>query len=379
MSIEAMKWAMEQEISPSGAKFILLCLCDYAGKKTDLAFPSIETLCKKTSQDRKTVISGLDKLCDLGFIEEIGAFPGGVKQYRIIGLPDEDNHYVYRVFDTRTGEFYIGARSRDGDVNSDYFFGGSRWIQEKGRENLSREILGIYTTRKEAELTETFLVNSFRKSAKLKNKFLPREKDVPKTAPVPKTVPVPKTGQGSTENGTSRSTENGTGVSRKRDRVVPKTVHRTINKPLVEPLEEPLSKGTDLIAPDESGAPEEPKSISTQVWDAYNTAYFNRYGTETIRDALANTHISRFIACVGKKEAPHIAAFYVSINKQYYISRYHDLGDLVKDAKGIRTQWVTGRVMTNTKAAQMDGTATNADAVKEAMEIWKRRNGHAHV
>lgn len=138
-------------------------------------------------------------------------------------------------------------------------------------------------------------------------------------------------------------------------------------------------QGTGLLAPDKSGAPEEEISPSTQVWEAYNTAYFNRYGTDTIRDALANKSISRLIDCVGKKEAPHIAAFYLSINKQYYITRYHDLETLVKDAKGIRTQWVTGRTMTNTRAAQLDSTATNADAVKEAMEIWKRRNGHANV
>lgn len=135
----------------------------------------------------------------------------------------------------------------------------------------------------------------------------------------------------------------------------------------------------DLPAPDKSGAPEEEISPSTQVWEAYNTAYYNRYGTETIRDALANKSISRLIACVGKKEAPHIAAFYVSINKQFYISRYHDLETLVKDAKGIRTQWVTGRVMTNTRAAQLDSTATNVDAAREAIEMLRRRNKNASV
>lgn len=135
----------------------------------------------------------------------------------------------------------------------------------------------------------------------------------------------------------------------------------------------------DLPAPDSSGAPEKKPALTDEAWEAYNTAYFNRYGTETIRDAKANAFLSRLIACVGKKEAPHIAAFYVSLNKQYYISRYHDLGDLVKDAKGIRTQWVTGRVMTNARAAQLDSTATNVDAAREAIEMLRRRNKNASV
>lgn len=132
------------------------------------------------------------------------------------------------------------------------------------------------------------------------------------------------------------------------------------------------------LALEKSSAPKE-ESPSSEVWDAYSTAYFNRYGTEPIRDGKANKNVLDFIARVGIKEAPHIAAFFVSINKKYYLERYHDIGLLVSDAQALRTQWVTGRVMTSTKAAQMDGTATNADAVNEAIAMLRRRNGHASV
>lgn len=135
----------------------------------------------------------------------------------------------------------------------------------------------------------------------------------------------------------------------------------------------------DDFAPDESGALEKKKALTDDAWEAYNTAHFNRYGVDSIRDAKANSCLRDLIACVGKKEAPHIAAFFVSLNKKLYLESHHDIGLLKRDAKGIRTQWATGRIMTSTKAAQLDGTATNADAVKEAMEIWKRRNGHANV
>lgn len=138
-------------------------------------------------------------------------------------------------------------------------------------------------------------------------------------------------------------------------------------------------KATELPAPKKSGATEKSPAPSEEVWKAFNAAYFNRYGTEHIRDAKSNRNIVDFIARVGAKEAPHIAAFYVSHNKKYYIEVQHDVGIMLKDAAGLRTQWATGRTMTSTRAAQLDGTATNANAVNEAIEMWKRREKNAAI
>ena len=72
MSVDAISWAMEQDIFPSTAKFVLVCLCDNVGM-SEVVFPSLETLCRKTSQDRKTVIGCLDRLCE-GYLYNIGDF-----------------------------------------------------------------------------------------------------------------------------------------------------------------------------------------------------------------------------------------------------------------------------------------------------------------
>ena len=58
MSIEALNWAFNQPIKPTSLKFVLVAMCDYASENLE-AFPSIETLAKKTSQNRKTVVSNL--------------------------------------------------------------------------------------------------------------------------------------------------------------------------------------------------------------------------------------------------------------------------------------------------------------------------------
>ena len=209
MSINAISWAMNQDVFPSTAKFVLVCLCDNVGMD-EVVFPSLETLCKKTSQDRKTVIACLDRLCSLGLLQEVGVKAGGVKKYRVIGLPSNRSHYVYRLTHKESGEFYIGVRSCDSTPMFDDYFGSGRWPQEVEKRLLSKEIIGIYATREEAELAEIYFINVNRDSDLIKNRFLPRKWQVPNTEPVPLSTPVPKTeplqfqerNEGSTKNGT---------------------------------------------------------------------------------------------------------------------------------------------------------------------------------
>ena len=197
MSISAISWALDQDIYPSTAKFVLVCLCDYCGMDNKV-FPSIKTLCRKTSQDRKTVISSLDRLEEIGLIQHVGARNGGIKEYSIIGLPDSSNHYVYRLTHIETGEFYIGLRSCYCNPSEDKYYGSGRWPQEVCREKLSKEIIGIFKTRQEAEITESFLINKHKDDLLFKNKFSPKiiiqsNKPVPNTELVPRTEPVPNT------------------------------------------------------------------------------------------------------------------------------------------------------------------------------------------
>lgn len=139
-------------------------------------------------------------------------------------------------------------------------------------------------------------------------------------------------------------------------------------------------KGSKALAPKKSGAPKEKsEAVTNEAWAAYNTAYFNRYGTEMIETGKTRGQMMTFLKRVGREDAPHIAAFYVSLNNKYYIQNQHTLGALVSDAEALRTQWITGRTMTSARAAQIDSTATNANAVNEAIEMLRRRNGNAAI
>lgn len=75
MSVEAITWALGQQIEHSATKFVLVVLANCAGASFS-AWPSISYLCGATSQDRKTVIQALKRLRDMGLIERSGEMKG---------------------------------------------------------------------------------------------------------------------------------------------------------------------------------------------------------------------------------------------------------------------------------------------------------------
>lgn len=108
MSIEAVSWALAQSISPSSAKFVLVVLGNCANGDSRLAHPSVAHLAEATGQDRKTVIAGLHKLREMGFIEDTGERRGTTGQV-----------VVYRLKNPESGtaeQSQIGNSSESGTV-----------------------------------------------------------------------------------------------------------------------------------------------------------------------------------------------------------------------------------------------------------------------
>jgi len=69
MSFVAEGWAWEQECPTSAAKLVLVCLAWYANKEGERAFPSIQTICRRTHLNPKTVRKALSALCASGLTE----------------------------------------------------------------------------------------------------------------------------------------------------------------------------------------------------------------------------------------------------------------------------------------------------------------------
>jgi hypothetical protein len=175
-----------------------------------------------------------------------------------------------------------------------------------------------------------------------------------------------------TDEGGERHSEG----SERRSKKAVKEVHSS--NPRSNPESNPVSL-PDFAGEESPSADTEIQAACRATWKSYSDAYFNRYGVEPVRNAAVNTSIKSFVQKLPHNEAPYVAAFFVSHNDKFYVQKTHPVFLLLKDAEGLRTQWATGREMTSTRAAQMDGTATNANAAQEAIAMLRRRNGNASV
>ena len=96
---------------------------------------------------------------------------------------------------------------------------------------------------------------------------------------------------------------------------------------------------------------------SAPVWQAYASAYVDRYATEPVRNARSNAMLCQLVDRLGDDAAP-VAAWYVRRgNRQLYVASKHAVDLLLRDAEGLRTEWATGRTVTETQARQADRTA----------------------
>lgn len=103
MSVEAITWALSMPIRHSSAKFVLVALANCADADM-LAWPSVAYLCDATSQDRKTVLANLERLRDIGLIEDTGKRKG--ETGRVV---------IYRINRTETGAVKQSQKRNDSE------------------------------------------------------------------------------------------------------------------------------------------------------------------------------------------------------------------------------------------------------------------------
>ena len=151
---------------------------------------------------------------------------------------------------------------------------------------------------------------------------------------------------------------------RRKEQTIEQTTELTKNRPV-----------TGTLAPAAADAPKKSK-LSPEMqeacrltWNAYAIAYADRYGADPIRNAKINSQVVQFCKRVPGDEAPHIAAFFVTHNSAFYVSRGHQFGNLLADAEKLRTEWATGRAMTAATARQIDSTQSNLNAIEQAVAL----------
>lgn len=88
MSVEALTWAIRQEVFPATRKFVLVLLGNYCGDN-GFSYPSVKTLSVATGLKEETVAAALEDLISEGFIVDTGKRAGDTRRIRVFKLRDD--------------------------------------------------------------------------------------------------------------------------------------------------------------------------------------------------------------------------------------------------------------------------------------------------
>ena len=122
----------------------------------------------------------------------------------------------------------------------------------------------------------------------------------------------------------------------------------------------------------------EPNPDNVQTWRAYAKAYQDRYGVLPVSNAKTRGQIAQFVRLVGKDIAPQLAAYYVTHNNSFFVSRRHDIGLLLTSYQQVLTDMHRGEQMTQVKARQTENTQSNFDTMSRvlaAREAQRKQGG----
>lgn len=124
-----------------------------------------------------------------------------------------------------------------------------------------------------------------------------------------------------------------------------------------------------VAIPADMPGPKDPACKTFKAWANYAVTYRQRYTTWPIWNQRIAGQLSQLVDRVGKDLAPGVAAYFLRMNNQYYVTKGHPVGLMLQDCETIATQMQTGQQMTATRARQMDGTQANMSAADEAKAL----------
>lgn len=150
-------------------------------------------------------------------------------------------------------------------------------------------------------------------------------------------------------------------------RPVPPNRHIT----LIEPSGEPSFPAGLPAAPPVMDDETELQAACRATWTAYAQAYRTRHGATPVRNAKVNANVKQLVKRLGNVEAPLVAEWFLTVNERFVVQGMHDLGQLLARCEAYRTQWATGRQVTETSARQTDQTQSNLSAADEAIGLLR--------
>lgn len=130
------------------------------------------------------------------------------------------------------------------------------------------------------------------------------------------------------------------------------------------------------VTPQPASRPDAPPKTAP-AWKGYSEAYHARYGVEPLRNAKVNGQLSKLCQRIPGDELEAVAGFFVRHNRALYVSAKHPVDLLLRDCEGLRTEWATGRTVTDTEARQADRTQATGNVFGNLIREAEAREAHA--
>lgn len=112
--------------------------------------------------------------------------------------------------------------------------------------------------------------------------------------------------------------------------------------------------------------------LTVPTWEAYREGYLKRYGVAPIRNTTVNGKLAHFVRRLGAAEAPLVAEFYLQHNSARYQQAGHSVGLMLQDAEKLRTEWATGRQITQNQARHLESASHN---LQVAVDYLAKKQG----
>lgn len=141
------------------------------------------------------------------------------------------------------------------------------------------------------------------------------------------------------------------------------------------PKAEPSESGADLLAriPADMPGTRDPSAKTFKAWANYAIAYRNRYKTWPVSNQKTSAQLAQLVDRVGAELAPKVAAFYLQMNQQFYVTKVHPVSLLLADCEAIATQCTTGHQVTHAQSRQLDSTQSNLSNLEQAKAMLRER------
>ncbi|PHN28945.1 helix-turn-helix domain-containing protein [Pseudomonas sp. ICMP 561] len=153
----------------------------------------------------------------------------------------------------------------------------------------------------------------------------------------------------------------------------------SVNEPVNEPIAAPASakaatgqvvpfsqQQSRVEIPADMPGPKDQSCKTFKTWANYAMSYRKRYKAWPVWNAKVGGQVGLLIGRLGIDVAHSVAAYYLGINDAQLIRKCHSLNELLANAEGYHTQWVTQTQMNGRTARQQEDTQANMNAAQEA-------------